>query len=226
MPKNPNFEVGESYHVYNRGNNKRDIFLDDFDRERFLRLLYAANGEKPVHLQNELTKDIKQPFKVDKGNTLVEIAAYCLMFNHYHLLLHEKTKKGISRFMQKLGTAYCMYFNKRHKKSGTPFEGTYKARHSKDDAHLEHLFIYIHTNPIEHIEPEWKKEGVKNFQEVQKYLENYKYSSYYDYIVKDRPETVIINKDIFNWYFEDGADLKDHIQYWVSAQDEGSNNKG
>src|SRR3989344_6922004 len=106
-------EKSEYYHVFNRGVDKRNIFLGNYDKSRFQKLLYICNGTKVVHFSNlyELAKS-NEIYSIERGNLLVDIGAYCILSNHFHLLLRERRAGGISRFMQKLSTAYTMYFNK------------------------------------------------------------------------------------------------------------------
>ncbi|MCX6712418.1 MAG: transposase [Candidatus Vogelbacteria bacterium] len=103
------FTVGEFYHIYNRGTDKRIIFLDNNDRKRFYYLLFLCNGKSPFEI-SEL--DLKRVFDFGRGKTLVDIGAVCLMDNHFHLLLREKKENGISEFMHKVSTAYTLYFNR------------------------------------------------------------------------------------------------------------------
>ena len=107
--------LDEYYHVYNRGVEKRTIFIDDVDHKRFMALLYLCNSQKNVHVQT-LREEKQEVYSVDRGHTLVSIGAYCLMPNHFHVLCKEKEEGGISKFMGKLCTAYAMYFNKRYKR--------------------------------------------------------------------------------------------------------------
>ena len=119
------------------------------------------------------------------------------MPNHFHLLLHEKIDGGISLFMQKLLTAYSMYFNTKHDREGSLFESRFKAKHINTDAYLNWIFSYIHLNPFKLIHQNWKEKGISNLTSAKKFIQNYRYSSYYDYFIGDRPEKVILNKDIF-----------------------------
>src|SRR3989344_8417316 len=105
------FSEGEFYHLYNRGVEKRPIFSDRNDRERFLRLLFIANSTEPFDFREIADKKYSE---IDRGELLVAIGAYCLMPNHFHLLIREIVPAGISLFMGKLATGYSMYFNKRH----------------------------------------------------------------------------------------------------------------
>ena len=100
------FVVGEFYHIYNRGNSKQKIFLDAKDYWRFVDLLYAVNREESFNF-NDSIKGISV-YEKDSENPLVAIGAYCLMPNHFHILITPSTENGVSKFMQKLSTAYVM----------------------------------------------------------------------------------------------------------------------
>lgn len=206
------FSIGEFYHIYNRGNNKSIIFLDEKDNKRFQKLLYVCNGKKPVvfKLIQGLTLD-----KIDRGETLVDIGAYCPMPNHFHLLVKEKIEGGTSLFLGKLSTAYSMYFNKKYERTGAIFEGTFQAKHIQKDEYLQYLFAYIHLNPIKIIDPEWKDKGIADMKKAKEYLMNYKYSSYLDYIGVSREESVILNKSAFPEYFEDFKEFEKFVDGWL-----------
>lgn len=123
------FVTGGYYHLYNRGVDKRVTFMDDVDRRRFLDSMASALEED--------------------GASSVTIVAYALMPNHFHFLVEQSADGGISAFMQRLGTAYTQYFNKRHERSGSLFQGTFKAVPVKTDGQMLHLTRYIHRNPID-----------------------------------------------------------------------------
>jgi REP element-mobilizing transposase RayT len=151
-----------------------------------------------------------------RGETLVDIGAYCLMSNHFHLLLHEKTENGISIFMAKLLTAYSMYFNKRHVRTGALFEGRFLAKHADKDDYLQYLFSYIHLNPVKIIEPTWKVDGILNMKKTKQYLDDYFYSSYRDYMGEKREENLILNKNAFPEYFENFKEFEQYIDAWLT----------
>ncbi|MCX6702076.1 MAG: transposase [Candidatus Zambryskibacteria bacterium] len=207
------FSVGEFYHIYNRGNNKQAIFLNDNDRNRFNKLLYVCNSTKPVVFKTIQGMPLD---KIERDKTLVDIGAYCLMPNHFHLLLHEKIDNGISRFLEKLSTAYSMYFNKKYDRTGKLFEGRFKANHTDNDEYLKYLFSYIHLNPIKMIDSKWKENGVVDRNGAKKYLEQYNYSSYFDYIGRKRVENAILNKKDFPDYFADIKEFQLFIDEWLS----------
>ena len=217
MERKIQFSIGEFYHAYSRGNNKSKIFLVDTDKKRFMRLLFLCNSMRTV-----VFKDFeKMPLsEIKRGETLVDIGAYCLMTNHFHLLLREKRENGISLFMAKLLTAYSMYFNKRHKRTGALFEGRFLATHADSDEYLKYLFSYIHLNPVKIVDPNWKIDGISDMKKVKQHLNNYFYSSYDDYIGKEREEKFILKKDVFPEYFEDFTEFEQFIDEWLTYKDE------
>ena len=223
MARKTNFAPGEFYHVYNRGTDRRKIFLLRSDYDRFLSLLYLSNSSEPVHLGNirrlksyRGSTSVKSYFSIEKGTPLVEIAAYCLMPNHFHVLVREIQEGGISRFMQKLVTGYTMYFNKRHERTGVLLQGKFRATHAAGDEYLKYLISYIHLNPVKLIDVNWKEHGIKDKKYAEKYLDSYKYSSYLDYCGKERAESMIIHKNILPDYFSTPKIFKESVTEWLT----------
>jgi len=207
------FSEGEYYHIYQRGTEKRDLFLDENDTGRFMRLLFLCNGTKRVETRNVFGTSV---FLSRRGDTLCDIGAYCLMKNHFHMVVHEKTHLGISKFMQKLGTAYSMYFNEKYKRTGTLFEGRFKAKHLDTDEYLKYIFSYIHLNPVELIQPKWKERGIRNLSLVKKHLQQYKQSSYLDYTGFERAERAIIDTNAFPRYFNNSMEFEYFLNSWLN----------
>lgn len=135
------------YHVYNRGVEKRIIFMDDLDYRYFLNLLkiYLEPKVESELFQNQ-TIYPRRPLNNFYGE--IELIAFCLMPNHFHLLVHQKSSKSIEIFMRSLLTKYSMYFNKRHSRVGHLYQGPYKAVLVENDSQLLHLTRYIHLNPL------------------------------------------------------------------------------
>jgi len=212
MERKTGFAEDEFYHIYNRGTEGRNIFLDEHDRKRFITLLFAANTNKPI-----LYRDLKNiPFpEIERDKTLVDIGAWVLMPNHFHLLIYEKEESGISRFMLKILTSYSMYFNTKYERKGRLFQGPFQSKHVDDDAYLEYLFAYIHLNPIKLIDPEWKKKGVKDLAKSGIFLEEYVHSSYLEYSGINREESLILNKDPFPDYFSKTKEFKSFVGDWL-----------
>lgn len=134
------FEEHSYYHVYNRGVEKRAIFLDDQDYTVFLGLLKKyLTGEKEVSKTNR--------HKTKSMGDELQLAAYCLMPNHFHLLFYQVTETAITEFMRRVSTGYVMYFNNRYNRVGSLFQSRFKASKINADAYLQHISRYIHMNP-------------------------------------------------------------------------------
>lgn len=224
------FAPGSFYHVYNRGTDKRVIFKDIEDYNRFTQLLYICNSNKAIDIRSVLRSGTPL-FEYDRGNQLVSIGAYCLMPNHFHLLISPIADTGMSTFMNKLGTSYSMYFNKKYDRSGGLFEGPFKATIADSDTYLKYLFSYIHLNPVKLIQSDWKESGIKNVTETLLYLQTYRHSSFQDYdillnnsgkqafeypILTHRKETNILNIEIFPEYFKTHTDFQKEILDWIT----------
>jgi putative transposase len=107
--------IDEHYHIYNRGVDKRIIFHDSHDYNRFLILLYLCNSERPVNLDEQFRKGraFTDIFRIERGSPIVAIGSCCLMPNHFHFLCKEIIEGGIQRYFHKVCTGYSMYFNTR-----------------------------------------------------------------------------------------------------------------
>lgn len=189
MERTVTFEIGNFYHVYNRGVDKMRIFRQPTDYIHFQKQLFTRNSDKRI--DSARVKGV--PFnKIDRGNTIVDVVAYALMPNHFHVLLHEKQRGGISTFMNKLGTAHAMYFNTKYERSGPLMCRPFRAKHVDSDEYFRLVFSYIHLNPCE---------IVANHS-----LGAYPYSSYPDYYEDNRAEAVLLNKAVLPI---DSAELED-----------------
>lgn len=216
MERKFSFAVGEYYHLYNRGTDKRDIFLNDSDLLRFTFLLYACNSSKRIDVRELKEGNEGLPFgKIERGDTIVDIGSWCLIPNHFHISIREKVDGGVTKFMLKLTTAYSMYFNNLYGRSGRLFQGPFQCSHADDDRYLKYLFAYIHLNPIKLIEPNWKERGILDKISSQKYLSEYKYSSYLDYTGINRDFGLILNKSEFPDYFSNTSEFYDFINDWL-----------
>lgn len=188
------------YHVYNRGVEKRRIFLDDQDYRVFLHLLryYLLPVDSESHPLTEITGFL--PVKIRPLSNLngeVEMHVYCLMPNHFHLLLKQFNEKGMQNLIQRLLTTYSMYFNRRYKRTGHLFQGPYKAILVDNDDYLLHLSRYIHLNP----------------NLTRGYLNQYPYSSYPNYIGEKKVDW--LKTDFVSSFFRkpDNENLKNFTTY-------------
>ncbi len=210
------FVSGEYYHIYNRGNSKQKIFHDKQDYERFIGLLYACNNQENFKIFN-ISKG-QDLFSIDRGKMLVDIGAYVLIPNHFHILITQGDNGNISKFMQKISTAYVMYYNKKYKRTGGLFEGKFKSQHASNDRYLKYLFSYIHLNPVKLIDKDWKVNGIKNKNLSLSYLKNYKYSSFLDYLGIKRVQNKILNIQAFPEYFPNQESFIEEILEWLSYE--------
>lgn len=178
MPTNRKlvFANDEIYHVFNRGVEKRPTFTDRREKNRaILAMDFYRFAEPPVKLSKFLTLPKEDQMKLWKGlkkdnKILVEIICFCLMPNHFHIMLKQKVENGISSFISNFANSYTKYFNKKHNRIGPLFEGIFKAVRIESEAQLMHTSRYIHLNPVSSflIEPEE--------------LENYEWSSYPEFL--------------------------------------------
>ncbi len=199
------FVNGEIYHVVLRRIGDELLFkiIDDYYRGVFS--IYEFNNSNSVEIRKRrearaaFKKQLKKRMSgdpvsalieteemVDKRDKFVETLAFCLMPNHIHLLLRQLKEEGISKFMQKFGAGYSSYFRNKYKlkRKGHFFQERFVAVRIKTDEQLKTVFVYIHTNSISLIEPKWKEIGIKNPEKAIEFVENYKWSSYPDYIGK------------------------------------------
>ncbi len=204
------------FHVYNRGVDKRTIFADAADYKRFIELLYVANSTAPIDMRS-LRERHTSVFDFERVNTLVSIGAYCLMPNHFHILITSQIDGGISSFLSKVSTGYSMYFNKRYERTGALFQGKFKSQYADSDEYLKYLYSYIHLNPVKLIDPNWKEEGSRDAARSYDFAASYQYSSLPDYLGRVRPESKILDTKPFPDYFATGAshhaELFDWLQY-------------
>ena len=205
--KTKTFEPNSFYHLYNRGYNRQEIFLDKQDYATFLYLL-----------KRYLDPNFREKRKTPQGevywnrpNTVshqLKLIAYCLMPNHFHLLVFQKNPRGITKLMRRIASNYATYFNKKYQKEGSPFQGTYRAVKVTSEEQLLHLSRYIHLNP----ESLWCRS-----------LADYPYSSYSFYIKRRScprwlfPEEILAyfnaktkNKSSYFHFVESFAKLKPH----------------
>ena len=140
------FTVGEYYHIYNRGTDKRNIFMDEQDLSRFWESLFDFNQTEPIGSIYEFSFKKKSREANKKKKPLVQFIVYCLNPNHFHFLITPIQEKGIEKFMQRLGNGYTKYFNNKHKRSGVLFQGKFKSKHIDSNQYLLHLSAYINGN--------------------------------------------------------------------------------
>ncbi len=215
----------EIYHVVVRGVSGTEIFKNPNDYYRGIFSIYEFNNSQLITIQKK--REARGRFKkklggdtiptafVDERDKMVDVLAFCFMSNHIHLLLKQVADRGISQFMKKLGAGYAGYFNKKYSREGHLFQGRFKVVHVESDDQLKNVFVYIHANPISLIEPGWKERGINNSEKVIEFLENYKWSSYQDYIGKNN-FTSVTNRKFLTEVMGGIDNCKGAINDWVA----------
>ncbi|MBU4339235.1 transposase [Patescibacteria group bacterium] len=208
----------EIYHTLNRGVDKRKIFLDNQDYFRFVHDLFEFNDQDRVNTTfyafNKSNDIASRNIKRKPRKLLVDVLAFCLMPNHYHLLLISLVENGISRFMKKLNMGYAKYFNKKNKRTGALFEGRYKSILIKNESHFTHIPFYIHCNPLDLIAPEWRERRLEDYGKAEDFLRSYRWSSNMDYCgEKNFPS--VTNRNFLLEYFGGENGYKTSLQNWL-----------
>ncbi|MFA7209806.1 MAG: transposase [Parcubacteria group bacterium] len=197
------FANGEYYHIYNRGVDKREVFLGEEDYLRFLTSMREFNRVDPIgSLYEKYLDEEKRGLSPHKGDLvpfatvpLVEIVCYCLNPNHYHLILKQLSEGGISKFMLKLSSGYSSYFNKKNKRSGSLFQGPFKSVHIDSNEYLLYLSAYVNKN---------------NFIHGYNKNDNWPYSSLLDYLGERNGK--LINKEIILGQFKSADEYKEFLE--------------
>ena len=208
MKRKHPFIVGSVYHIYNRGVAKYPICKEEGDYWRFLQGLCLFNDTKSTNRvlwelerqRGELNLRVLRDYVVDPKNErdkLVRILAYCVIDNHYHLLVEEIREGGASQFMHKLGMGYAKFFNEKYKRVGHLFQDRFKNILVDNDLYLQYLLVYINVlNPANFVALNWKEEGITNIEEVLRCAKEYPWSSHQDYL--GLRNSIILEKGIFD----------------------------
>ena len=192
----------EYYHICNRGVNKQTIFHDKGDFYRFLFLILYFQSQTNFSKVGRAVQEFVQHPMLDIVDEViekrtVELVAFCIMPNHFHLILKEVDDHGVSLYMQRILNAYGKYYNTKYKKSGHVFQGPYRLVHIESDVQMLHLSAYIHRNPRELVR--WRN----NFSE-------YEWSSYQDFIGVSRWGGLLLSDSILG-EFKKKYDYKNFV---------------
>jgi len=150
------FVVGQYYHIYNRGTDKRIIFSDFSDLCRFLQSMDEFNTLEPIGsiLENQFRKGENSELNILLGTPttkLVDFVAFCLNPNHYHFILTPVVDQGIEKFIQRLGGGFTRYYNEKYDRNGVLFQGKFKSIHIDSDNYLLHMSVYVNLNDKAHL---------------------------------------------------------------------------
>lgn len=184
---------GEFYHIFNRGSEKREIFLQPRDYSRFQQTFYYYQFIGPKPKFSNFAKFKLSSFKPLPGEKFVDIICYCLMPNHFHFLVRQLKDGGVSKFVSQLSNSYTKFFNTKYDRVGPLFQGAFKAVRVKTDEQLIYLSSYIHLNPIK--------------AKLARSIEKYPWSSYHEYSLSN---TICLTDEILN-LFSSRADYKKFI---------------
>jgi len=214
------FENRGVYHLYNRGVEKRDVFSDDNDRWRFLQGLFLFNDvelsanvlwQVERNFGRATFKTIKNFLPKQKRRPLVRLMTDCLMPNHYHLLVEQIEDNGVSKFMQKIGTGYTIYFNKKHDRVGPLFQGAFRAVAVEDDEQLKYLLFYINViNPGQLLEPNLKEKHIASSKKIMSFVADYSWSTHQEY--SGRRDSFIVDKGLLGEIFSTPKEYLDFVK--------------
>lgn len=145
MNRRGTIAVGEYYHIFNRGVDRKKIFHRSSDFARFRDSLFFFNTEKPAWLVNDL-RQVEGDYHPNDDERLVDIIAYCINPNHFHIIVKENKEGGLAAFMKKVSTGYAMYYNKKNMRSGVLFQGRFKSVHIPSSDLLLYVSAYVNCN--------------------------------------------------------------------------------
>ena len=204
MRKEP-FVVGEYYHIYNRGVDKRDIFTNLSDLARFKESMKQFNqieGIGSLEMYNKSVRALGSHPKIE-SEPLVDIVAFCINPNHFHFILKQLVEGGIAKFIQKVTGGYTYYFNQKHKRSGSLLQGTFKSKLIKNENYFRKTLAYVNKNYAIHNIPKNKLCFV--FASDKEYE-----SGFFDFVSKTEGAEIIKifkSKDNFKKYCEEIIDI-------------------
>ncbi len=183
------FAEDNFYHIYCRGTEKRKIFNSDYDRIRFIHAFYVCNNFLTIPQRFDLIK--LEPFEdLVPTEPNIEVAAGCLMDNHYHFVVKPNAKEGISKVFQRLGTSYTMYFNKINERAGRLFETPFQAKHIDRQNYANYITQYIHLNPANLNQARPGSNG----DNLLKKIESYEWSTLPDYLGRKSRLSILLPK--------------------------------
>ena len=225
MTRAESFVPGSFYHVFNRGVDKRKIFLEEQDFWRFYILMFLLNdtdyrsqGRKTnaiIHdIDGALIKSVGQT-----GKPLVSILSFCLLTNHFHLLLRPLMSGGISRFMQRLSMAYSKYFNRKYERSGTLYESEFKAVGVQNEPHFIHIPRYIHLNALDLTDMNWREGAIENWDKALHFLDQYPWSSH-PVFMGERQRMPVVDPELAVNLFDGQNEYVSFIKGWSMRESE------
>ncbi|MBU3901270.1 hypothetical protein KJ590_00910 [Patescibacteria group bacterium] len=221
MPiKRPQIINNGIYHLTIRAAGDTVLFRGESDYFRAIFSLYEFNNKEGVIIRDcrllAQQRKNREPFSGNfkkKREPLLELLSFCLMPNHFHLLVRQICQNGVVNFTRKLGAGFAGFFNRKYNRKG-PLFSKYRAVHIKDNKQLKTAFVYTHANPISLIEPGWKEKGIKDFSKAVEFLKQYRWSSFFDYTGKDNFPS-LIEKDFLMSVMGGKDKCQEYIFDWL-----------
>lgn len=194
----PEFINGEFYHIFTHGVESRNLFNNALDYNRFLEAVVTFNDIKPS--QSLFTARLPKHADRKARKPLVNIIAYCLNPNHYHMILEQTSDNGISEFIKRINGGHAQYYNLKYKRRGTLFEGKFKAKHIHNNEYLLSVSAYVNLN--------YKIHGLSS--------RTAQFRSSWDEYTETTTKHTICVKDIINNQFENVREYKNFAEETVA----------
>jgi len=204
------------YHVFSRGVDKRTLCKDAADYRRFYESLCLFNNSAFSNPGGNSSLGDEGYLALDAdggGKPLVNVMAFCLMPNHFHLLLEQLVDGGIQKFMHKVGMGHAKYFNKRYERTGRLFESNFKAVLVENDSQLWHLPRYIHLNALDLTDLEWRDGKVEDWDRAQRFLDSYEWSSHQFYQTGSQ-KLPVVRPSILSKIIPSGTRYSGYLRDW------------
>ncbi len=215
------------YHIMSRGVDKRTIFEENQDYLRFIYDLFVFNDTRPNCNANARfnrnsspeSTDIASRYMIrDSRNLLVNLHAFCIMPNHYHLLVSPMKENSLSQFLQKINIGYAKYFNIKNERKGALFESRFKRIEVNSERHFIHLPYYIHSNPLDLFDYGWRAREITDPERAWEFLMTYKWSSHMDYAGKEN-FPFVTQRAFLTDVFGGSADYQSSFKQWIKAME-------
>ena len=203
--KDKEFAPGVLAHIYNRGNNKERIFFDSEDYKAFLYRIALALGFKQDELKNEKLLNIPYSrIRIEHpGKNHYKVHSFCLMPNHFHLIVEQCKEESLSKFIGKISISYAMYINKKYKRVGHLLQDRFKSNLIDSNEQLMWTSAYVHMNPVK--------------DKIVDSPEKYEWSSYKDYV--EERNLPITSKEMLISLFGDKEAFKKETLNYYSKED-------
>ncbi len=220
MQRKETFFPGEYYHVYSRIILSLPEFDDFENAQKLANCFLLANSTEStkafdylrVYNKATLARSAEIAWNGDK---LVDVIAYAIMPDHYHLLLKELREGGISEFLQKCNTSISKYVNIKKGRKGPLFDGPFKAKHIDSNQYLLHLSLYIHLNPLDFLDSkDWRTGNLKNWNQKKRELLKYPWSSLKSFLYSDYDDWILSGIKIITDQFKNGKDYEFFLKNW------------